>query len=269
MSLVETLVSMALSVAVSGAVLSLVAAGQTIARTQPEAADLQQRARVARQTLGNELRNAGAGMDRGSLAGPLVRHFPPIVPSADGVTIWTATSPNAQGTVRTTAAPGATTVALDDAVGCASGAAACAFAPDATAIAFTPSGCRTVMRLAATAGDVLHLAAPLAGCLLDPGSAVAEGTVRTYRVDPIAHQLIRTDEAIGSSAPVLDGIAAMTVAYFADAAGLSVIGGTDDAELRRVRRVRITLRFVASNPLLHVPDLTVAVDAAPPNLEGG
>jgi hypothetical protein len=39
--------------------------------------------------------------------------------------------------------------------------------------------------------------------------------------------------------------------------------------LKRVRRVRIALRFVASNPLLRIPDLTVAVDAAPRNLEGG
>jgi Tfp pilus assembly protein PilW len=269
-SLVETLVSMALSVAISGTVLSLVAAGQTIASTQPETADLQQRARVVLQTLGKELREAGAGLEQGSLTGPLVRYFPPLAPSADGgITIWTATNRHAQATVVTAAVPGATTVALDDSTGCPSGAAACAFAPDTTAIAFSAAGCRTALRLADASGDVLQLAAPLADCTLDSGSAVAEGTVRTYRVDPVARQLIRRDEATGSSAPAIDGVGAMTVTYYADAAGATAITGTADDDLRRVRRVRITLRFVASNPLLRIPDLTVAVDAAPRNLEGG
>jgi type II secretory pathway pseudopilin PulG len=270
MTLLETLVSMALSVAVSGAVLSLVAAGQTIARTQPEISDLQQRARVALQTLGRELRDAGAGMDRGALAGTLARYFPPVTPSADGgITIWKTTNRYAQAAVRTAAQPGATAVALDDNPGCPTGAAACAFAPDANAIAFTPAGCRTTVRLAGTAGDVLQLASPLVDCALDPGAGIAEGSVRTYRVDGAARQLIRRDEATGSSAPVLDGVAAMTVTYYGDAAGTIVIGGTDDAELRRVRRVRVTLRFAAMNPLLRIPDLTVGVDAAPRNLEGG
>jgi len=270
MTLVEMLVSMALSVAVSGAVLSLVAAGQTIARTQPETADLQQRARVALQSLGRDVREAGAGMDRGPLAGSLARYFPAVTPSADGgITIWKTTNRYAQAAVRTVAQPGATAVALDDNAGCPTGAAACAFAPDASAIAFTPAGCRTVVKVSGTAGDVLQLASPLLDCALEAGSGIAEGSVRTYRVDAAARQLIRRDEATGSSAPVLDGVTAMIVTYYADAAGTTPIGGTDDAELRRVRRVRIALRFVAANPLLRIPDLTVAVDAAPRNLEGG
>jgi hypothetical protein len=61
----------------------------------------------------------------------------------------------------------------------------------------------------------------------------------------------------------------MTVTYFADAAGAEIVSGLTDADLMRVRRIRITLQFVASNPLLRIPDLTVAVDAAPRNLEGG
>jgi Tfp pilus assembly protein PilW len=269
-SLVETLVSMALTIALSGTVLSLVVAGQTIARTQPETADLQQRARVALHTVGSELRGAGAGVALEGVAGPLSQFFPPVGPSADGgLTIWTTTSADAQGMVAVSAAPGATTVSLADSAGCLPGEAACAFAPGTSAIAFTTGGCRTVLRVAAVGADTIQLAAPLADCALVPGSVVAEGSVRTFRVDPVARQLIRRDEATGSSAPVLDGVSAMTVTYYADAAGAEIIAGTTDAELKRVRRVRIALRFVASNPLLRIPDLTVAVDAAPRNLEGG
>jgi len=267
-SLVETLVSMTLTLAVSATVLALVSAGQTIARTQPETSDLQQRARLALQTLDGELRGAGAGRDRGSMAGPLVRAFPPITPSADGgITMWTVTSTDAQATVATTADPGATVVALNDSAGCAPGNAACAFAAGTRALAFTSDGCRTVMRVAGVTADALQLTDPLADCALVAGSAIAQGEVRTYRVDAAARQLIRRDEITGSSAPILDGVAAMTVTYYADAAGAEAIAGTTDAELTRVRRVRIVLRFVASNPLLRIPDLTVAVDAVPRNLE--
>jgi hypothetical protein len=96
-----------------------------------------------------------------------------------------------------------------------------------------------------------------------------QGDVRTFRVDAAARQLIRRDEITGSSAPLLDNVAAMTVTYFADAAGAEIVSGLTDADLRRVRRIRITLQFVASNPLLRIPDFTIAVDAAPRNLEGG
>jgi len=268
-SLVETLVSTALVLALSGAILSLVSAGQTIARTQPETADLQQRARLALQTLGSELRGAGAGLDRG-LAGPLNRYFPAVTPSFDGgITIWTTTSADAQATIATPADQGATAVALNDDAGCLPGDAACAFPANGSAIAFTASGCRTTVRLAGVSADTLQLAAPLGGCSLAAGSAIAIGEVRTYRVDPAARQLIRRDEITGSTAPLLDGVAAMTVTFYADAGGSEIVSGTTDADLMRVRRIRVTLRFVASNPLLRIPDLDVAVDVVPRNLEGG
>ena len=268
MSLVETLVSMALTLTVTGAVLSLVNAGQAIARTQPEAADLQQRARLALQTLGRELRDAGAGPDRGPLAGPFVRYFPPVEPSIDGgIVLWTATSAEAQGTIAATVDQGATVMTLADSAGCYAGEAACAFGAGASVIAFTADGCRTVARVAAAAGGTLQLTAPLTGCALAAGSAVAQGEVRAYVVDAAARQLIRRDEITGSTTPVLDNVTAMTVTYFSDAAGTALVTGTSDAELKRVRRIRITLQFVASNPLLRIPDLTVAVDVTPRNLE--
>ncbi len=270
MSLVEVLVSAALSIVLSGAVLSLVVAGQTLARTQPDSLDLQQRARVAMQVIAADLRDAGAGVEHGDLAGPLARYFPPIAPSPDGgITLWTATSPDAQGTAAFAVSAGTTLVTLRDSPVCPDGEPACGFTPGAIAIAFTAGGCRTTIRVGTAGGAALQLAAPLTGCTLDAGAAVAEGTVRTYRVDPVARQLIRRDEATGSSAPLVDGVASLTAAFFADAAGDHAIAGTSDAALMAVRRVRLTLRFVAANPLLRIPDLDVVVDAVPRNLQGG
>ena len=270
MSLVETILSMALTIALSGTIMSLVLAGQTIARTQPEAADLQQRARIGARTIAAELRDAGAGLERGPLAGPLSRYFPAIAPSADGgVTIWRTTKREAQASPAVLVALGATTVPLQATGACPAGQAACAFGPGATAMAFTSTGCRVPLRIAAVDGDALLLAAPLSGCPLDPSSAIAEGEVRTYRVDTAARQLIRRDEATGPGAPVIDGVAAMEVAYYADTAGTELIAGVEDADLMRVRLVRVTLRFTAVTSLVRVPDLTVSIAVAPRNLDGG
>src|SRR4051812_38743806 len=250
--------------------MSLVAAGQAIARSQPERSDLQQRARLVLQAMGTDLREAGAGLEHGPLPGPLVRYFPPIAPSADGgITVWRVTSRDAQATPVMAIGGGATVVALDDAIGCPAGESACAFSPNTTAIAFTPAGCRTGLRIGSVSTTTLQLSAPLAGCELDAQSAVAEGMVRTYHVDSATRQLLRRDEVTGSTAPMIDGVAAMVVEYFADAGGTEAIAGTTDSELMRLRRVRVTLRLVASNPLLRIPDLTLAVDVAPPNLGGG
>jgi Tfp pilus assembly protein PilW len=269
-SLVETLVSMALTLTLGGAIMSLVAAGQTIARTQPEASDLHQRARIAAQAIGRELRDAGAGIERDALAGPLIQRFPPLAPSADGgITIWSVTSRDAQGAPAFAVAPGATLVTLRPSSACAAGAAACAFSAGTSAIAFTPSGCRTTIRIAAAVGDVLQLAAPLAGCALDTTSAIAEGDVHTYRVDTAARQLIRRDEATGSSNPMLDGVASMTLTCFADASGSEAITGATDADFVRTRRVRVTLQFAAANPLLRIPDFTIAIDVTPVNFAAG
>ena len=165
--------------------------------------------------------------------------------------------------------PGATTVALQDAGGCPAGQPACTFTPGTSAIAFTSSGCRTTRSVAVVNADALQLAAPLAGCTLDQASVIAEGEVRTYRLDSVNRQLVRRDEVTGSSAPMLDGVAAFTIVYYADAAATQPIAGLTDAELMRVRLVRLTLRFVAANPFLRIPDLTMVLDVVPRNLEGG
>jgi prepilin-type N-terminal cleavage/methylation domain-containing protein len=252
-SLIELLVAMAVMVSVSGALLSLIVAGQSIARAQPEAADLQQRARVALQTLGAELALAGAGLDRGPLAGALVHFFPPVVRSDEGgLTVWYVSSREAQGTLAAPLAAGATDVVLASAGNCPSGFAGCAFTPDTTAIVFDARGCRDVVRIVDVSAMSLQVKGMRRGCDYSVGAAIAEGEVRTYRVDPATRQLLRRDEATGATLPVLDNIAAMNV---------EVLGAG--------RRARVTLRVAAasaSGPM--VPDLAISYDVVPPNLQG-
>jgi Tfp pilus assembly protein PilW len=241
-SLVELLIAMAVMVTFSGALLSLLLAGQALARMQPEAADLQQRARIALQTLGAELGLAGAGLDRGAQAGPLAQYFPPVGPSADGgVTIWYVSGRDAQTTLAAPLVPGAIDAPVQDAT---------SFTPASTALVFDGHGCRDVLRIEAVTAASLQIRAGSRACVYAGGTAVAQGEVRTYRVDPATRQLLRRDEATGISVPVLDNVAAMTVEY--------LDGG---------RRVRITLRLAATTAGPLVPDLELSCDVMLPNLQ--
>ena len=79
-SLIEALVAVVLTLGVSGAVFSFVHVDSYIAQTQPEALDMQQRARVGVDALLRDLAQAGAGATAGAEAGPLHRQLPPVVP---------------------------------------------------------------------------------------------------------------------------------------------------------------------------------------------
>ena len=92
-TLIEVLIAMAIMTAAGCAFVSLIVIAQSIARVQPEAADQQQRARMAVQALAADVARAGAGVDRGAQAGPLGRYFSPLQVAADGcLPVWYVSS---------------------------------------------------------------------------------------------------------------------------------------------------------------------------------
>jgi Tfp pilus assembly protein PilW len=248
-SLVELLIATAITVTTGGALLSLVVAGQSIARLQPEAADLQQRARIATQVIATELSRAGAGIDSGPLAGPLGLHFPAVAASPDGgLTIWYVSERGAQGTL--TAALPADGISAAVALDAACAAASCGFSENTTAVILDNSGCHDLARIEDATPAAVVLSGPSRSCGYSAGAAIAQGEVRTFRVDPASRQLLRRDEATGISLPISDNVAAMSVDY-----------------LDAGRRIRVTLRLVPAL-LRQVPDLAVTLDVRPPNLQG-
>jgi hypothetical protein len=145
-SLVELLIAMGVTATSACAMLSIVVAGQSLARIQPEQADQQQRARIAAQVIGAELARAGSGLDRGSRAGSLARYFAPIVIPADGgFTIWYLTGAG-HATLASSLDPQAVDVALAADPACAP-APSCRFREDATAVLFDDTGCHDVARI--------------------------------------------------------------------------------------------------------------------------
>lgn len=247
-SLVELLIAVAIMTTTGGALLSLVMAGQSLARMQPEAADLQQRARIATQLLATELARAGAGLDAGPWAGGLAERFPPVAVSPDGgVTIWYVAASLAQATLAAPLEPDAVAAAIAIDPACA--ASGCGFADAASVLLFDAAGCHDVARIEVVAAPALTLRPATRTCAYAAGAAIAQGEVRTYRVDAVARQLVRRDEATGLSVPLVDNVAAMTVELLA--AG---------------RLIRVALRLVPTL-LLQVPDLAIVLEARPPNLQ--
>jgi Tfp pilus assembly protein FimT len=247
-SFLELLIAMAIASTTGGVLLSLVIAGQSIARLQPESADLQQRARIATQVLATALARAGAGVDSGVLAGSLSDRFPPVRVTPDGaLTVWYVSGGAAQGTLAAPLEPDAlaASIALD--APCASGS--CGFASDTTALIFDNSGCHDLARVEGATSSGLTLAAAVRTCGYAAGAAIAQGEVWTFHVDAAARQLLRRDDATGISVPICDTVANMTAE--------SLDGG---------RRIRVRLRLV---PVLlrQIPDLDVVLDARPPNLQ--
>ena len=245
-SLVELLMAMALMGAVSGGFMTLILAGGSIARAQPETWDVHQRARIAMQTLGAELTLAGAGPDRGPHRGPLMLSFPPVEIGADGsLTIWYATREGGQATLASALPAGAAQGAIANAGDCPAARPACAFTAGATAILFEPGGARDVLRID-DAGDLSLTFRTGPQSAYSAGASIAEGEVRNYRVDATARQLLRRDEATGASLPVVDGVTSMSADLLEDG-----------------RIVRVTLRLASATP---ASDLVITFDVLMPNL---
>jgi hypothetical protein len=86
MSLVELLVASAIVMSTFGVLFHLAATGRRIAHSQPDAADMQQRLRVAADMVQRDLLMAGAGLVHGATAGPLMNYLPPVLPYRIGAT---------------------------------------------------------------------------------------------------------------------------------------------------------------------------------------
>ena len=71
-TLIETLIVVLLTLGVTGAVFSVVHPDSAIAQTQPEALDMQQRARVGADALLRDLAQAGAGANAGAEINPCI-----------------------------------------------------------------------------------------------------------------------------------------------------------------------------------------------------
>jgi len=349
-TLVEALLALTLTLVVTAGAYALVIDGVGFAQTQPETADIQQRARAAADLLFRDLLAAGAGLDAGPRSGPLVHYLPPLLPRrlglrradasdvvrGDAISIITVPASSSQSILRWGISPDLPELLVEPLAGCPVGRPVCGLSPGDGLLTFDDTGRFDLFTLTGIGGEVGALEArrPDRPSAYQPGAAVAAVESRTYSFDSASRQLRQYDGYL-SDAPVTDNVVAVEFEYFGDInpparprppdgvanclfdeageirAGLATLvadGGSlarlplaafadgpwcgeganrFDADLLRVRKVRVSLRLQATSQTLRgasedfslvgtsrsarraVSDFTLRFDVSPRNLNGG
>src|SRR5665213_2184220 len=150
LSLVELTIAMGLLLVITAGVFGLLTPAQGASVVEPEAADLQQRLRVATDTLFRDLLAAGAGPYGGNHPSALLFAFAPVLPfrhsesagdspgtfTTGTITMMSVPATAAQTTLTADLAPGATTLQVAREAGCAAGANLCRFAAGTTLLVY-------------------------------------------------------------------------------------------------------------------------------------
>jgi hypothetical protein len=254
-AVIELLVAAMVLMAVAGAAFALLHQGLAAAPALEESSDLHQRARVAADALGEDLRaahDAGAPLALSPID-PRRPGDPPGTAVGDTLTVRYPVEHAARGRLAQRLDPGVG-VALLEAAGCPAGTTACGFTASAQGLITDGVDAVNVAIDAIGPGTLVvrDLIAPRPRAFA-PGSAVVEATQVTYRFDPLARQLLRTEG--GGSFVLVDNVVSASFMYL-DATGTVVplarfadgpfLGGGSlqfDADLRLVRAVRVRLRF--------------------------
>lgn len=292
MTIAEALISLVLTLAVTTTALGLAAPASRASVMQTEAMDVQQRARVAAETVGRDLAAAGAGIYAGSQAGLVA--VPGVLPRqlgvtgdgpdtvrADAITIISVPSTSAQTTTSAVVSPASQTLSVNNAPNCG-GKPVCGLTAGTDVLLADGAGHFDIFRITAVTGAVaaLRLHGQAQGVSYPAGSAVTEVVSRTYSLDAAARVLRQYDGDL-SDQPSADHISSLTLDYFGDDASgalapidratladgpwLGAGSSRFDADLLRVRMVRVSVRAEASTPALRasVPDVVARVTVAP------
>ncbi len=345
-SLLEVLISTAISLSATLIACRLAAGAQTNWRVIGARVDLQQRARAVADMLSRSILEAGAGPQAGPACGPISKYLPAVLPRRaglrgagafdqfhrDSLTTFRVIADATHATLSLPMPPGSTAMELAAVTGCA--VPTCGFAEGSTALVIDPDGSYDTFTVTDVNGASLTVRArgPGSGRTHRTGSPVLSIDSSSFFVDPSSSVLHRYD-GDASDVPAIDDVVAMDVRYYGateppmwprppageanclyDAAGtyqsalMPVLagvaglvemtgpmlidgpwcgsGGTRfDADLLRVRRIRITVRLQASDPAVRgsdrqrfanpgsakretsmVSDVTVTIDATPRNL---
>ena len=301
-SLVETLIALVLTMVVTGTAIGLATPAMRGASVQPEVIDVQQRARVAAETIARDLASAGAGMYVGASAGVLPTTIPAVLPrrlssvSGDGATVARSTaitllsvpSSSSQTTIATAISAASLSLVVNPAPNCGA-AVLCGLQVGQDVLVADGAGHFDVFRITKIVGGtgtLRHHGQTVAGTYL-AGAFVTQVVSRTYEFDEVAHQL-RQYDGDQSDQPSVDHLSTVAFSYWGAEAGTSRLvalplssfvdgpwlgAGTTsfDADLLRVRVIRITVGAESADVNLRarVPPFVSVIDVSPRSLSVG
>jgi type II secretory pathway pseudopilin PulG len=240
-SLIELLLATGITLTVVATVFAMLAPGGPMFGGQSEMADMQQRVRVAAETLAADLEMAGSGPSRGRRAGPLRSFLAPVLPyaigpggdapgafRADVLTVVYLPEAAAESVLALATSAVSARVSIASGPGCPLNDASCGFAAGGRVIIYDDSGAFDVYAITRVAGPLLDLRheTPDSPHVYPQGSTIAEAVVRTYarRVDPATavDQLVRIEG--GRTVPVVDHVVDLSFDYVGDAAPPRLVG---------------------------------------------
>jgi len=349
-SMAESLLALVIMLVITGAAFGLVNPNTSIAHAQPEAMDMQQRARVGSDMLFRDLFMAGAGTYAGPQSGALTNFFAPIIPRKMGLNNadpWTVVRDDAvtisyipntyhQTTIRDPMPQPSAELKVEDMPNCPKGEELCGFKEGMTVLIFDEEGnfdFFTITEVQDAAGHLQHRQQDLSYAY-QPGAIITQADSHMYYYDAANRQLRHYDGYL-TDVPVVDNVVGVLFEYFGDpeppqnpkppvgvsnclydAAG-NLVGGMStltpqggslavlplsmlndgpwcgngnnrfDADLLRIKKVRMTLRVQASQAALRgtgaeyvvagtsesayrtLPDYTVRFEVSPRNMNLG
>src|SRR6266851_1034473 len=153
-SVLEIVIATALMLLVTAGVFSLMDPAHGSFATEPEKADLQQRLRVAADTLSKDLIMAGAGAYLGTSVGALSASFAPVLPfrqgatsadpagtfATDRITLMYVPSTAAQTTLSADLTPVSFTLEVNPDSGCPRDATLCGFTKGMSVLVYDDTG---------------------------------------------------------------------------------------------------------------------------------
>jgi hypothetical protein len=237
-SLVEAIVSTALMLTVTAAVVALADPARGTFQVQLESVDMHQRLRIGAARLSQDLAMAGAGSYAGGRTGPLAYWFAPVRPyrsgelgadppgayRSDTLTLWYVPPTSAQTSISAELGPGQQTLRVNSESGCPQGQDLCGFSAGMTLLVYDGHGRFDTLELISTTTDAGQLRASNPTGMLqsryEVGSKVTQVVQRTYarRTHPVDgfHQLVYYDGSARADVAVVDHLAGLEFEYFGD-----------------------------------------------------
>jgi len=236
-SIVELLVATSLMLIVMSSVFQTLHPVHGAFRTEPEAADLQQRLRVAADALYRDVLAAGNGLNQGSRAGPLTDFLAPILPLRQGrrtadaagtfktstITLLTLDRGAAQTTIAQPLVARSATATLNLDPGCPPADPTCGFKTGTAVVVFDDTGAYDTFTVTSIDAAGLHLQHNMRDSTKTYAantSRIAAAGSRTYYLKSDAatntFQLMRYDGEGAADAPVVDHVVGLSFQYFGD-----------------------------------------------------
>jgi hypothetical protein len=246
-SIIEMLIATAIMMAVTAATFALMNPAQGMFVAQPEVSDMQQRLRIAVETLKKDLLMAGGGTYSGNnKLGSLGQYVATILPdregnvtpdppgtykctttfcgslgASDAITIMYVPPTSAQTTIRDAMPSNSAEIKVDPQPGCPSGDQLCGFREGMQVMIFDDSGASDIFSITNVQTDALHMQhrGQDFSKAYDEDTYITQIAAATYwlKTDSAAetYQLMRYDGYL-TDAPIAENIVGLAFEYFAD-----------------------------------------------------